>query len=98
MGNGFYKASNACISVVKNQGSANVSTHTVSFCSLVALHFLFGSNALATVNRILNHASVDWCKSVKLEIWYFFFEKLVLGNSVDFEYGFCIQVGEEDVE
>lgn len=60
--NGFYAASNGCISVVKNQGSPNISTHTVSFSSLHALHFLFGSNGLAWVNRVLNHTS-------ELDIW-----------------------------
>ena len=54
----FYVASNVCIWLVKNQGSTNISTHTVSFCSLVALHSLYDSNALATVNRILNHTLV----------------------------------------
>lgn len=42
---GFYKVSNGCISVVKNQGSPNISTHTVSFSSL-RHQILFGSNGL----------------------------------------------------
>ena len=50
VGYGFYVASNVCISVVKNQGSTNISTHTgnlVSFRSL-CLHFLSCSNALGS--------------------------------------------------
>ena len=50
VGYGFFVASNVCISVVKNQGSTNISTHTgsgVSFRSL-CLHFLSCSNALGS--------------------------------------------------
>jgi hypothetical protein len=46
----FFKASNAFSCLVKNQGSANNSQHTVSFCSLGSRHFDSGSNALEPVD------------------------------------------------
>ena len=63
--NGFYEVGNGCISVVNrisckatNQGSPNISKHTVSFSSLRTRQFDYGSNGLVRIGWILFRVSV----------------------------------------